>query len=59
MTVNLGRCAVVRDLCLQFQGGFAGKECVVMSGKSEEDLKEILQFYPADTNSLQVSYSYV
>lgn len=57
MTLDLGRPAIARELCVRFQGGFAGKECLVMGGATEEDLKEIAQFYPTDSNSLQVSSS--
>jgi len=37
---------------VQFQGGFAGKECFVET----EGSTKILDFYPEDTNKLQVFY---
>jgi len=42
----------VAGLCLQFQGGFAGKECYV---ETDGTLK-ILDFYPEDSNKLQYFY---
>ena len=56
VTLDLGRPAVTRELCVRFQGGFAGKECALMGGETEENLREIAQFYPTDSNSLQVSW---
>ena len=50
--------AAVRRVVIRFQGGFAGKECVLKSGDSEGDLKVVQQFYPQDNNSLQVSINY-
>ena len=60
MRVDLGRLAVVRELRVQFQGGFAGRECELKAGGGgggEED-RVLMQFYPSDTNSLQVSQRY-
>ena len=54
MTVELPSPAVAKRLELRFQGGFAGKECVLMAGDSEDSLTEVQCFYPEDTNSLQV-----
>ncbi|CAI8058468.1 Nuclear receptor 2C2-associated protein [Geodia barretti] len=54
--VDLGRLAVVRELRVQFQGGFAGRECELKAGGGgggEED-RVLMQFYPSDTNSLQI-----
>ena len=47
--------AVVREVQIRFQGGFAGQECVLMAGDSETELVEIGHFYPKDRNSVQVS----
>jgi len=42
----------VAGFCLQFQGGFAGKECYV---ETDGTLK-ILDFYPEDSNKIQYFY---
>ena len=56
MKVDLGRLAVVRELRVQFQGGFAGRECELKAGGGAgEGGRVLMQFYPSDTNSLQVS----
>ena len=55
MAVQLPAPAVVREVQIRFQGGFAGRECVLMAGDSETELVEIVQFYPKDRNSVQVS----
>lgn len=44
------------DLRLQFQGGFSGKSCKLEGSAKENDLKHILDFYPEDDNSLQISF---
>ncbi|XP_046574207.1 nuclear receptor 2C2-associated protein-like [Haliotis rubra] len=43
----------VKDIQLQFQGGFAGKECWVETGKEAVHLTKTADFYPEDINSLQ------
>ena len=55
MTVELPTPAVAMRLELRLQGGFAGKECVLLAGDSEAELVELQRFYPEDSNSLQVS----
>ena len=56
MTVDLGRRAVLTELHVQFQGGFAGRECEIRAGEREEkEGREIAQFHPSDNNSVQVS----
>ncbi len=55
MTVELPASALAKRLELRFQGGFAGKECVLLAGDSEDSLAEVQHFYPEDSNSLQVS----
>ena len=54
--VDLGSVAVVREMRVQFQGGFAGRECELSAlGESGEEERVVVKFYPSDTNSLQVS----
>lgn len=48
----------VKELCIQFQGGFVGKECwVEVRGEDtrDKDLTKIAIFYPEDINSEQIS----
>ena len=54
--MDLGRRAVVTELHVQFQGGFAGRECEVRAVEREgKEGREITQFHPLDNNSVQVS----
>ena len=55
ITIDLGRAAIATELCVRFQGGFAGRECVVLAGQEEKELQEVAQLHPNDDNSLQVS----
>ena len=55
MALQLPAPAVVREIQIRFQGGFAGRECVLMAGDSETELVEIGHCYPKDRNSVQVS----
>ena len=51
-------CAVLTELHVRFQGGFAGKECIVRVGAGNgEEGREIAKLHPSDNNSLQVSPS--
>ncbi|XP_043279605.1 nuclear receptor 2C2-associated protein [Venturia canescens] len=38
---------------IQFQGGFAGKDCHLEAGSNFKDLSVVQCFYPEDTNKLQ------
>lgn len=46
----------VSTLAIQFQGGFAGKECKLEGGLDSKQLQHIQNFYPKDINSYQVSF---
>ncbi|XP_076880326.1 nuclear receptor 2C2-associated protein isoform X2 [Brachyhypopomus gauderio] len=46
----------VSELRLQFQGGFSGKSCKLEGCSKEGVLERILDFYPEDNNSLQISF---
>lgn len=59
MTITLSSLAVVREIQVRFQGGFAGQECALLAGASEADLQEVERFFPKDSNSLQVSFCLV
>lgn len=44
----------ISELHLMFQGGFAGKNCSIEVGQSDQkELKKCHDFYPEDTNKLQ------
>ncbi|TRY81741.1 hypothetical protein DNTS_031656 [Danionella cerebrum] len=47
------------ELRIQFQGGFSGKSCKLEGSSKEANLKHMLDFYPEDNNSLQISFSKV
>ncbi|XP_012233430.1 nuclear receptor 2C2-associated protein [Linepithema humile] len=38
---------------IEFQGGFAGKECYLEAGSDEKDTTVVEAFYPEDTNKVQ------
>lgn len=46
----------VSEVRLQFQGGFSGKSCKLEGSSKDENLRHILNFYPEDNNSLQISF---
>ena len=52
MSLDLGKPALVKALSVRFQGGFAGKDCLLLGGAAE---LELLAFLPKDSSSLQVS----
>ncbi|XP_023220482.1 nuclear receptor 2C2-associated protein-like [Centruroides sculpturatus] len=47
--LKFSKCVVVREIHLQFQGGFVGKDCYIETGESTK-----YSFYPEDNNRLQV-----
>ena len=55
VSVELSSAAFAEELHLCFQGGFASKECTLLGGENEHDLTNLLDFYPEDINSSQVS----
>uniref|UniRef100_A0A8D2Q3Z5 Nuclear receptor 2C2 associated protein n=2 Tax=Varanus komodoensis TaxID=61221 RepID=A0A8D2Q3Z5_VARKO len=38
---------------IQFQGGFASQKCTVQGSRKGEELSQVAEFYPEDTNALQ------
>ena len=48
---------IVERIDIQFQGGFAGKDCRLEITSSETGQKTFCEFYPEDVNQLQVSFS--
>lgn len=47
----------VKEIQIQFQGGFVGKECCLEGGTLSSSLTPFFEFYPDDFNTLQVSFS--
>lgn len=45
----------LKEIQIQFQGGFVGCDCQVEGGDSVKSLVPFHQFYPDDVNTLQVS----
>ncbi|KAF7237068.1 Nuclear receptor 2C2-associated protein [Varanus komodoensis] len=41
---------------IQFQGGFASQKCTVQGSRKGEELSQVAEFYPEDTNALQISF---
>lgn len=46
----------IKEIQIQFQGGFVGKECCVEGGPFSSSLAPFFEFYPDDSNTLQVSF---
>ncbi|KAL1023055.1 hypothetical protein UPYG_G00035900 [Umbra pygmaea] len=47
----------VSELNVQFQGGFSGKTCRLEGRFRDEDMVKIIDFYPEDNSSLQISFN--
>ncbi|XP_053556671.1 nuclear receptor 2C2-associated protein [Bombina bombina] len=45
---------LVTQVSIQFQGGFSSKTCTLEGCQKEEELKRISEFYPEDSNTLQI-----
>jgi hypothetical protein len=46
----------VEEIQIRFQGGFAGKDCCVQTTDESKENHTIMEFYPEDVNSLQISF---
>ncbi|KAJ1085684.1 hypothetical protein NDU88_005810 [Pleurodeles waltl] len=49
----------VSELHIQFQGGFTSRTAKLEGSRKNEDFVKILDFYPEDTNALQISFTHV
>lgn len=47
---------MISKLQIQFQGGFAGKDCNIELKTAENDEIVKCEFYPEDINQMQVSF---
>ena len=47
---------MITKLHIQFQGGFAGKDCNLEMKNAENDEIVKCEFYPEDINQMQVSF---
>lgn len=54
---DFGKEVQLKEIQVKFQGGFVGSECHVEVGESAKNVEPLFQFYPDDTNSLQVSFA--
>ena len=57
VNIDLEEQCVIDEVHVQFQGGFAGRDCW-FEGQESADIgyKRLMDFYPEDSNSLQVSF---
>ncbi|XP_061457986.1 nuclear receptor 2C2-associated protein [Rhineura floridana] len=54
LTLEFPQTVQVSQILIQFQGGFASRKCTVQGCRKGEDLSQVAEFYPKDTNSLQM-----
>ena len=54
--LDFSREVSIKEIQVQFQGGFVGKECQLEGGPSTSSLTPFYEFYPDDVNSVQVSF---
>ncbi|XP_054835726.1 nuclear receptor 2C2-associated protein isoform X1 [Eublepharis macularius] len=53
LTLEFPHTVKVSQVQIQFQGGFASQKCVLLGCSRGEELSQIAEVYPEDTNSLQ------
>merc|ERR1712086_483468 len=51
--IDFGRQVSPKQLLMTFQGGFAGKDCLLLGGGGAASLEKICAFYPDDVNTEQ------
>lgn len=54
--VNLDSLSNIEEIQIRFQGGFAGKDCCIQMTDENNANHHIMDFYPEDVNSLQISF---
>lgn len=52
--IDFHRQVIPKQLRMTFQGGFAGKTCLLLGGNDKASLAKICDFYPDDVNTQQV-----
>ncbi|CAI9169485.1 unnamed protein product [Rangifer tarandus platyrhynchus] len=55
VTLEFPQCVCVSQLQIQFQGGFSSRQGRLEGSLGSEALSKIVDFYPEDNNSLQIS----
>ncbi|MXQ93398.1 hypothetical protein E5288_WYG021151 [Bos mutus] len=55
VTLEFPQCICVSQLQIQFQGGFSSRQGRLEGSLGSEALSKIVDFYPEDNNSLQIS----
>ncbi|KAG7201590.1 hypothetical protein KM043_004334 [Ampulex compressa] len=53
ITIKFDEEIIVSKFEIEFQGGFAGKDCHIEAGDSEKELTTVEPFYPEDKNGIQ------
>lgn len=53
VTISFEKECTLSKFEIEFQGGFAGKNCHVEAGENDKDTTVLESFYPEDNNSLQ------
>nr|XP_056701359.1 nuclear receptor 2C2-associated protein [Euleptes europaea] len=53
LTLEFPHTVKVSQIQIQFQGGFASRKCTLHGCRQGEELSQITEVYPEDTNSLQ------
>ncbi|CAH2293431.1 nuclear receptor 2C2-associated [Pelobates cultripes] len=54
ITLEFPHNVLVSQLHIQFQGGFSSKTCILEGCQKDEEFVKIADFYPEDTNALQL-----
>ncbi|GFT30180.1 nuclear receptor 2C2-associated protein [Trichonephila clavipes] len=55
LQMSFPQSTTVEEIHIQFQGGFAGKECWI-EGNVNGEKNKICSIYPEDSNALQISF---
>ncbi|XP_061171989.1 nuclear receptor 2C2-associated protein-like [Saccostrea echinata] len=51
--LTLNSLSNVEEIQIQFQGGFAGKDCCIQMTDENNDKHTVMKFFPEDVNSIQ------
>ena len=54
--IDFPKAVIIKELSLQFQGGFAGKDCWI-EVKKNGNMEKSISIHPEDNNSLQISFN--
>ncbi|KAF7989573.1 hypothetical protein HCN44_008247 [Aphidius gifuensis] len=51
--ITIDEPCTLSTISIEFQGGFAGKDCHLEAGTDSKNMKKIQDFYPNDINTIQ------